>query len=564
MKRLREAAALVGPGALRLLGAGVAAGVLLSLVEIAFAGVLQSFLVAVGALSPGAASLPSFLPALTGPAVFAALVAVGAARASLVGAGIYLQGAAGEEVKLVLRAKVIDRLFRARSANSAETMTIFSARTEALGAAAAATQTLASQAATGAVLLAGLLQISPGLTAAAVGIFAVAALPLRAADLRARHSGHTLGVEWQRITERLLASARNLLLLQILGTQIEERGRTLHHLDEYRKHVLVYYAVSAFKVALPQILGLAVVCGIAALSGRSGALAPGALVSYFYLFLRLVQVAAGASQSATTLAHLGPQLEEVLAWSGRTDEEIPPVPAGRPAASVGFRVVGAAFRYPGAREDAVRKTDLDLAPGEALVIIGPSGAGKSTLLSLLLGLLEPSAGAVDAVLDGEAEPASAARGRLLPSLGYVGPESFLIEGDIRDNLRYGLSREPDDAEIEAALAAAECGFLNALPRGLGHRLTEQGQGLSAGQKQRLALARALLRRPAVLILDEATSNLDAETEARIVETLSRLKGRMTIVAVSHRPALLALADRRLILDGAEPPNGTMAEPPPLR
>lgn len=563
MKRLRDAAALVGPGALRLLGAGVAAGVLLSLVEIAFAGVLQSFLVAVGALSPGAASLPTFIPALTGSAVFAALVAVGAARASLVGAGIYLQGAAGEEVKLVLRAKVIDRLFRARSANSAETMTIFSARTEALGSAAAATQTLVSQAATGAVLLAGLLQISPGLTAAAVGIFAVAALPLRAADLRARHSGHTLGVEWQRITERLLASARNLLLLQILGTQTEERERTLGHLDEYRKHVLVYYSVSAVKVALPQILGLAVVCGIAALSARSQALTPGALVSYFYLFLRLVQVAAGASQSATTLAHLGPQLEEVLAWSGRTDEEIPPVPAGRPAASVGFRARGAAFRYPGAREDAVRKTDLDLAPGEALVIIGPSGAGKSTLLSLLLGLLEPSAGAVEAVLDGEAEPASAARGRLLPSLGYVGPESFLIEGDIRDNLRYGLPREPADAEIEAALAAAECGFLKALPRGLGHRLTEQGQGLSAGQKQRLALARALLRRPAVLILDEATSNLDSETEARIVETLARLKGRMTIVAVSHRPALLALADRRLILDGAVA-NGTMTEPPPLR
>jgi lysozyme family protein len=222
----------------------------------------------------------------------------------------------------------------------------FSARSEALGSAAAATQTLISQTATAVVLMIGLIKLSPQVTLSAVGLFALAAIPLRAADSRARHSGHTLGVEWQRITERLLSSARNLLLLQILGTQTSERQSARGHLHEYRRHVLVYYTVSGLKVALPQILGLILICVIATTAQKTSALMPGTLVTYFYLFLRLVQVAAGASQSGTTLAHLTPQVDEVLAWSLRQDEEIPPANADpRPVAKVGFHLRAASFAY---------------------------------------------------------------------------------------------------------------------------------------------------------------------------------------------------------------------------
>jgi ABC-type bacteriocin/lantibiotic exporter with double-glycine peptidase domain len=425
---------------------------------------------------------------------------------------------------------------------------MFSARSEALGSAAAATQTLISQTATAVVLMIGLIKLSPQVTLSAVGLFALAAIPLRAADSRARHSGHTLGVEWQRITERLLSSARNLLLLQILGTQTSERQSARGHLHEYRRHVLVYYTVSGLKVALPQILGLILICVIATTAQKTSALMPGTLVTYFYLFLRLVQVAAGASQSGTTLAHLTPQVDEVLAWSLRQDEEIPPANADpRPVAKVGFHLRAASFHYPNTSTDVVNQVDLMLAAGQTLVISGPSGAGKSTLLSLMLGLLEPTSGTIDVIIDGETTPASLSRGRLLPALGYVGPESFLVEGSILDNVCYGLNNRPSSEQIEKALTQAECDFIQTLPKGLEHPLTEQGQGLSAGQKQRLALARALLRHPAVLILDEATSNLDTETEARIIETLTHLKGHMTLVAVSHRPALLSLADQRLSL-----------------
>lgn len=129
----------------------------------------------------------------------------------------------------------------------------------------------------------------------------------------------------------------------------------------------------------------------------------------------------------------------------------------------------------------------------------------------------------------------------------MGAESFIVEGTIRDNLLYGLEHSPTSQEINSAIELAECSFIHELPKKLDHPLTENGQGLSAGQKQRIALARALLRRPKALILDEATANLDSETEARLIQTLQRLKKNHTILAVTHRPALVEVADRTLEL-----------------
>jgi ATP-binding cassette subfamily B protein AbcA/BmrA len=137
----------------------------------------------------------------------------------------------------------------------------------------------------------------------------------------------------------------------------------------------------------------------------------------------------------------------------------------------------------------------------------------------------------------------------LDSVGYVGPESFLIEGTVKENLSYGLHQVASDIDIRNVLDHADCGFVHSLPLGLEHRLTEQGEGLSAGQKQRLALARALLRKPKVLVLDEATANLDTETELRLVATLEKIRDGMTIVAVTHREALLRIATHKTNLGG---------------
>lgn len=549
MSRLREAKEVVGAESLRLLTFGVLIGLALTAIELGFAWSLQAFLVAAGALAPQAALSWEFLPRLEGPAALAALVAIGSLRAIMVGLQSYLQGASAEEFKNRVRQRLLARVFRARSASATQVMTLFSIRAEAASAGLSALQVLTTQATLGLFLLVSLAALSLSMTAVCVGALALLAIPLKQADARVRHDGQSLGFEWQAATERLLVSIRNLLLLQILGTREQEELKARAHVDAYRRRVLGYYLATGIKVALPQAVGLVVVAAATGLAIRRNLLPPGAIVAFLYLFLRFVQVLATTAQSTSTLAFNLPQFEEVRAWWFAPADEISSATDGAsvPAHDVGFRLTDARLRYPGAAEDALAATSLDLEPGQTLVVTGPSGAGKSTLLSLMLGLLEPTDGRVEAVLDGKASPAGEARPRLLPRVGYVGPESFLIEGSVLDNLRYGLTREPSEGEVAEALAAAECGFLKDL--GLEHRITEQGQGLSAGQKQRLALARALLRRPALLILDEATSNLDSVTESRIVGTLAKLKGRMTIVAVSHRPALLALADRDLVLGG---------------
>jgi ABC-type bacteriocin/lantibiotic exporter with double-glycine peptidase domain len=167
---------------------------------------------------------------------------------------------------------------------------------------------------------------------------------------------------------------------------------------------------------------------------------------------------------------------------------------------------------------------------------------------LLLGLRQPLDGEVK--LDGM--PASEWLRQHRGHVGYVGPEAMLFAGTILQNVASGTAAGMDPRELERR-AAAMLGLagLTAVPgEDLLHRvLTEDGEGLSAGQKQRIALARALMREPVLLVLDEASSNLDAESEARIIETLRSMRGKVTVIVVSHRPAMLATCDLVVRLGG---------------
>jgi ATP-binding cassette subfamily C protein len=176
---------------------------------------------------------------------------------------------------------------------------------------------------------------------------------------------------------------------------------------------------------------------------------------------------------------------------------------------------------------------------ELTVIIGPSGAGKTTLLDLVIGLLQPDAGRIliDGVPLGEMNLRDWRR-----QIGYVPQESVMVDESVVYNLTLG--EQIPEEEIRRALKAADAlEFVEAMPEGLQTRVGEGGSRLSGGQRQRLAIARALIHRPRLLILDEATSNLDAEAQAAVVETVSHLKGQLTIMAVAHQDRLIQAADR---------------------
>jgi ATP-binding cassette subfamily B protein len=213
--------------------------------------------------------------------------------------------------------------------------------------------------------------------------------------------------------------------------------------------------------------------------------------------------------------------------------------------TVHFDDVG--FAYPVRPEIRVLdEVGLQLEPGRVVALVGPSGAGKSTVAALLLRLYDPNEGAIR--LDGRDLRDLDARW-VRQQIGTVAQEPVLFSTSVAANIRYGRP-EASDAEVEAAARAANAhDFICDLPEGYETEVGERGVRLSGGQKQRVAIARALLKDPPILILDEATSSLDAESEALVQDALERLMAHRTSLVIAHRLSTVRTADRVVVLDG---------------
>ncbi|MFF4399899.1 thiol reductant ABC exporter subunit CydD [Streptomyces sp. NPDC001480] len=212
---------------------------------------------------------------------------------------------------------------------------------------------------------------------------------------------------------------------------------------------------------------------------------------------------------------------------------------------------GVTVRYPGRSGDAVTDVSFTVEPGETVALVGPSGAGKSTLLNVLLGFVRPDAGRVRI---GGADLAGLDPVQWRSRVAWVPQRPHLYAGTIAENVRLARPDADDDAVRRALRDAGALEFVDALPEGVETLLGEDGAGLSAGQRQRLALARAFLADRPVLLLDEPTAALDGATEADVVAAVRRLAVGRTVLLVVHRPALLEMADRVVRLAEAEAPT----------
>jgi ATP-binding cassette subfamily B protein len=267
----------------------------------------------------------------------------------------------------------------------------------------------------------------------------------------------------------------------------------------------------------------------------------------------LILLALASFLPISEIAHVSRQLADTIASTRRyyaVQREKPPVEDGplRPPAPAGgsaIRFEGASFTYPGARRPALTDIGLEVRAGTTLALVGPSGAGKTTIANLLLRFWDPSAGRI--LIDG-VDLRDFDLDHLRARLSLVSQDTYLFNDTLRANVL--LARpEADEAAIHRALEqAALADFVESLPEGLDTQVGERGVQLSGGQRQRVAIARAFLKNAPTLILDEATSHLDAVSEAQVRSALDALMRDRTTIVIAHRLSTVRNADLLAVLD----------------
>ncbi len=319
--------------------------------------------------------------------------------------------------------------------------------------------------------------------------------------------------------------------------------------EQYRKETMVTLRIaflSSLVLELAAMMGTALVAAAVAIQlingglGFATALAVLLLAPELYLPIRMVGQQFHASTDGLTAAH---QCFEVLDTPAAVSVPAAPLPSPDPRSGP-VVLENVSFAYEGRGDAVLESIDLTLSPGEQLALVGPSGQGKSTVASLILRLLDPQSGRL--LCDGvdllEVDPKEWRQ-----HLAWVPQRPTLFSATLAENIRLGRPDADDSALLRACTDAGLGRLLDSMPQGLETPLGEGQRTLSAGETQRVALARAFLRDAPLVILDEPTAHLDAESSAAVGDAIARLSQSRSVLLIVHRPALAAAADRIVTL-----------------
>jgi ATP-binding cassette subfamily C protein LapB len=314
-----------------------------------------------------------------------------------------------------------------------------------------------------------------------------------------------------------------------------------------RSRLLSSFAVNFSMFATQLVTVGTVITGVYLI--KEGELTVGALIACVILGSRamaplaqLANILVRFQQSKVALS----TLNKIMAMP--VERPVGKVFVSRPVAEGALEFKDVDFSYPNQKLEALSKVSFRIAPGERVAIIGRIGSGKSTVGKLLVGLYQPTEGSVlaDNVDLRQMDPADLRHG-----IGYVPQDVFLFYGSARDNIAMATPYADDSMVIRAAQLAGADDFIRRHPQGYDMPVGERGEALSGGQRQTIAVARALMLDPPVLVLDEPTSGMDHSSEQRLKDRLEKILPGKTLVVISHRASLLSLVDRVIILDGGK-------------
>ena len=399
------------------------------------------------------------------------------------------------------------------------------------------------------------LAISVPMTALAIGCGIVLVALLRGRTRLLRGAGAELSDRTKGLYAATVEHLQSLKAAKMYGVQ-QRNYESYARLS--RKVALANVNIERQRAAngsLFEIGSVVILAAVLYVSIRVLGVAPFAVLLLLAMFARVIPRVMQCHHLYQVCMHAMPSFENVIDLAARfaavAEPAEAPAQALELADSLRMEEVSFAYQRANGAAPAIHDLDLTVPVGEVVALVGPSGAGKSTIADLMIGLLAPDSGRV--TVDGVALDETRARA-WREEVGYVSQDTYLFHDTVRANLLWARP-VASEAEVREALAmAAADEFVAALPAGLDTVIGERGASISHGERQRIALARALLRRPRLLILDEATNSLDAHHEQRILDAIERLRGDLTIVMIAHRIAAVRRADRIYVVE-----RGTIAE-----